>query len=666
MNCQGSGTAELVGSTFDAPTDGSSLYRYLGAHFFESGVRFAVWAPNAREVSVISDGNGWTHSRDWLDGSDSGVWTGFVPGAVPGTRYKYAIRDQSGHIHEKADPFAFYSELRPGTASIIWSLRDFDWHDAAWIHQRERTNWLEAPVSIYEMHPGSWRRPSDGRVFHNYRELAHQLTDYLKETGYTHVQLMPVTEHPFDGSWGYQTTGYFAPTSRFGKPHDFQYFVDHLHQNNIGVIIDWVPGHFPTDAHGLAHFDGTHLYEHQDPRLGFHPDWNTLIFNYGRREVSEFLMSSARFWCDVYHVDGIRVDAVASMLYLDYSRDSDQWIPNQHGGRENLEAIRFLRDFNTMLHAEFPGIMSIAEESTAWGGVSRPVYTGGLGFTMKWDMGWMNDTLRFMQRDPIHRSWHLNDLTFRGIYAFTENFVLPLSHDEVVHGKGSLLAQMPGDPWQKFANLRLLYGMQYATPGKKLQFMGDEIGQWNEWNHDGEIDWVVRNFDTHEGIRRLICDANRIYVAEKALHQTDVIPEGFRWVVGDDHSNVVVAFIRQTVDKSEQILVIANLTPAPRGPYRVGVPRAGFYEEIFNSDAEWYGGSGIGNKGGVASSKIASHGFTDSVDVTVPPLSVVMFKAMASRPLEDTVKTAKEEPVKTAKEEPVKTAAALPAATLRN
>lgn len=615
-----------MNDTFSEPVNRTTLYRYHGAHLVDGGVRYAVWAPNAKEVSVISDGNGWTHSRDWLSSSDSGVWTGFIKGAIPGTRYKYAVRTQDGQILEKADPFAFYSELRPGTASVVWSLRDFQWNDTEWLDRRAQTNWLEAPVSVYEVHLGSWKCPADDRRFHNYRELAHLLTEYVLETGYTHVQLMPVTEHPFDGSWGYQTTGYFSPTSRFGNPHDFQYFVDYLHQHGIGVLLDWVPGHFPTDAHGLARFDGTHLYEHQDPRLGYHPDWNTLIFNYGRREVSEFLLSSARFWCDVYHIDGIRVDAVASMLYLDYSRDSDQWVPNQFGGRENLEAIDFLRDFNTVIHADFPGIMTIAEESTAWPGVSRPVYTGGLGFTMKWDMGWMNDTLRFMRRDPIHRRWHLNDLTFRGVYAFTENFMLPLSHDEVVHGKKSLLDQMAGDEWQKFANLRLLFGLQFATAGKKLQFMGSELAQWNEWNHDGEVDWVLRTFDTHEGIRRLVCDLNRLYREESALHSGDTQSDGFRWIVGDDQTNCVVAFIRRTVDAQEQLLVIANLTPAPRGEYRIGVPEQGFYREVLNTDAEWYGGSGQGNIGGVHSSSVASHGYEQSVEIHLPPLSVTIMR----------------------------------------
>lgn len=617
-------------STFDQPADAASLYRYWGAHLVPGGVRFSVWAPNAREVSVISDGNGWTPGRDWLTSSDTGVWSGVLKGAIPGTRYKYAIRTQSGHLLEKADPVAFYSELRPQTASVVWGLRDFEWHDAAWMQRRATTDWLQAPVSIYEVHLGSWKRPGDGRTFLNYRELAHRLAEYVGELGYTHVQLLPVTEHPFDGSWGYQTTGYFAATSRFGSPHDFQYFVDYLHQQGIGVLLDWVPGHFPTDGHGLAMFDGTCLYEHADPRLGYHPDWNTLIFNYGRREVSEFLISSARFWCDVYHIDGIRVDAVASMLYLDYSRDSGQWIPNQHGGRENLEAMAFLRQLNSMLHADFPGVLSIAEESTAWPGVSRPVYTGGLGFTMKWDMGWMNDTLRFMRRDPIHRRFHLNDLTFRSVYAFSENFVLPLSHDEVVHGKRSLLSQMAGDQWQQFANLRLLLAMQFATPGKKLQFMGTEIGQWHEWNHDAELDWILRTFDSHEGIRRMLCDLNRVYVRERALHEGDVFPEGFQWIVGDDTTNCVTVFLRHSRDRSETVVVVCNLTPVPRGDYQIGVPAAGFYRELFNSDAQWYGGSGTGNQGGLYSRPAISHGCAHSIRIVAPPLGVCMFRAITA------------------------------------
>ena len=613
-------------STFDQDVDRSTLYRYMGAHPFPEGVRFAVWAPNATEVSVISDGNGWSRGKDMLQPSESGVWSGFIQGAVPGTRYKYAIRSKNGYYIEKSDPFAFATEHRPNTASVTWNIRGFDWQDDDWIQRRAETDWLQAPVSVYELHPGSWKRPEDGREFFNYRELAHQIGDYVAEMGYTHVQLMPITEHPFDGSWGYQTTGYFAPTSRFGSPDDFQYFVDHLHQRNIGVLLDWVPGHFPTDGHGLAEFDGTKLYEHADPRKGFHPDWNTLIFNYGRREVSEFLLSSARFWCDVYHIDGLRVDAVASMLYLDYSRKEGEWIPNEHGGRENLEAIEFLKDFNTVMHREFPGVVTVAEESTDWPGVSRPVYDGGLGFTMKWDMGWMNDTLRFMRRDAVHRSWHLNDLTFRSVYAYTENFMLPLSHDEVVHGKKSLVGQMPGDQWQQFANLRLLYGMQFLAPGKKLMFMGDEIAQWVEWNHDGEIDWKLRLFETHEGVRSLIRDLNYLYVNQEALHTTDFSHNGFQWIVGDDHTNCVMAYIRQTEDASEQLLVVCNLTPTPRHDYRIGVTAPGYYRELLNTDAACYSGSGIGNNGGVYSQPNSCHGRDQSVTLQVPPLSVSVFE----------------------------------------
>ncbi len=618
--------------TFDQPADSNSLYRQWGAHIVPGGVRFSVWAPNAREVSVISDSNGWTAGRDWLSSSDTGVWTGTVRGMIPGTRYKYAIRTQAGHLVEKADPAGFYFEKRPQTASVVWSLRDFTWGDSAWIERRSHTDWLHSPLSIYEVHLGSWKRPDDGRTFHSYRELAHSLADYVSELGYTHVQLLPITEHPFDGSWGYQTTGYFAPTSRFGSPHDFQYFVDHLHQRGIGVLVDWVPGHFPVDGHALAQFDGTCLYEHADPRLGFHPDWNTLIFNYGRREVSDFLISSARFWCDVYHVDGLRVDAVASMLYLDYSRDSGQWIPNQYGGRENLQAIDFLRRLNTMLHADFPGILTIAEESTAWPGVSRPCYDGGLGFTMKWDMGWMNDTLRFMRRDSIHRSYHLSDLTFRSIYAFSENFVLPLSHDEVVHGKRSLLSQMSGDTWQQFANLRLMLASQYASPGKKLHFMGTELGQWTEWNHDAELEWVLRTFASHEGIRRMLCDLNRLYCTQTALHHADHDSSGFSWIVGDDQTNCVMAWVRQSTTDGEQILVVCNLTPAPHQHYRIGVPVPGFYSEIFNSDGTWYGGTGVGNQGGVYSTGVPMHGRTQSICITVPPLGVMLFRAIVAPP----------------------------------
>ena len=616
--------------TFDQPVDGTTLYRYWGAHLVTGGVRFAVWAPNAREVSVISDSNGWTPGRDWLHSSDTGVWHGTLQNLTPGTRYKYAVRTHSGHLLEKADPVGFYFERRPQTASVVWSLRDFAWRDGDWLQRRATTDWMRTPLSIYEVHLGSWRRPKDGRQFFNYRELAHALADYVTELGHTHVQLLPITEHPFDGSWGYQTTGYFAPTSRFGAPQDFQYFVDHLHRRGIGVLLDWVPGHFPTDGHALSCFDGTCLYEHADPRRGFHPDWNTLIFNYGRREVSEFLISSARFWCDVYHIDGIRVDAVASMLYLDYSRDSGQWVPNQHGGRENLEAIEFLRRMNTVLHAEFPGVLTIAEESTSWPGVSHPVHAGGLGFTMKWDMGWMNDTLHFLRREPIHRGWHLQDAAFRTVYAFAENFVLPLSHDEVVHGKRSLASQMPGDQWQQLAGLRLLLAAQYATPGKKLQFMGAELGQWTEWNHDGELDWSLRVFSGHEGVRRLLQDLNRLYRGLPALHRADHDSCGFQWIVGDDSANCVVAWIRASEDGGERVVIVINYTPAVRSSYRVGVPQAGYYREELNSDSEIYGGSGVGNQGGLYSTPEPSHGREHSLCITVPPLAVVFFRCIAT------------------------------------
>ena len=483
-------------------------------------------------------------------------------------------------------------------------------------------------MAVYEVHLGSWRRPKDGRAFFSYRELAHSLVEYVKEMGYTHIQLMPLTEHPFDGSWGYQTTGYFAPTSRFGDPQDFAYFVDHCHQANIGVLIDWVPAHFPTDAHGLGRFDGTALYEHADPKQGFHPDWDTYVFNYGRNEVREFLMSSARFWHDVYHVDGLRVDAVASMLYLDYSRKEGEWIPNRFGGRENLEAIQFLKDLNTVLHAEFPGILTIAEESTAWGGVSRPVYTGGLGFSMKWDMGWMNDTLRYMRHDPVHRGYHLNDLSFRMIYAFTENFMLPLSHDEVVHGKRALISQMPGDIWQQFANLRMLYGYQYTMPGKKLLFMGGEFAQWHEWNHDEELDWSLLDHKYHAGLRQFIGDLNRVYKDYPSLFEMDFEGDGFEWIQCDDSQNCVLAFMRFNRERTDSVVVVANFTPVPRTDYRIGVCYPGFYTEIVNSDSQVYGGSNVGNKGGVQSEKIESHGRENSIQLQLPPLSLVILKPM--------------------------------------
>nr|WP_228030477.1 1,4-alpha-glucan branching protein GlgB [Gimesia benthica] len=611
-----------------------TMYQSMGAHPDEvngiKGTRFAVWAPNAQEVCVICDRNHWKHGENHLHSSDAGVWSGFLPEVGQGDAYKFSLRGQNGEFFEKSDPYAFYSELRPKTASIVYDIENFPWQDQQWLRKRLETNWHNEPVSIYEVHLGSWKRPKDGRQFFSYRELAKELVDYVHQMGYTHIQLMPVTEHPFDGSWGYQTTGYFAPTSRFGTPHDLMYFVDYCHQAGVGVLFDWVPGHFPTDGHSLGRFDGTCLYEHADPRKGFHPDWGTYIFNYGRNEVRDFLLSSAHFWIDKYHFDGLRVDAVASMLYLDYSREEGEWVPNPSGGRENLEAIQFLKDANISLHGAYPGILTIAEESTSWGGVSHPVYNGGLGFSMKWDMGWMNDTLRYMHFDPIYRSHHQGELSFRMIYAFTENFVLPLSHDEVVHGKRSLLSQMPGDLWQQFANLRLLYGYQYTMPGKKLLFMGGELAQWTEWNHDNELDWKLIGHEKHDGIRRLIGDLNYLYRTEKSLYETDFSQEGFSWLQCDDSKNSVFAFQRNSTDDEEHVIVIANFTPVPREGYRIGVPKAGYYHEIINSDAKIYGGSNIGNAGGVYSEKISSHGKNDSITLNLPPLALLIMKPVAA------------------------------------
>ncbi len=606
------------------------MYRWMGAHVGHqegvAGTRFAVWAPNAREVCVLNDRNGWRHGGFYLNSSDTGIWSGFVPEMGPGEAYKYSIRTPTGEVIEKADPYAFAAEHPPKTASIVHDLDQYAWDDAAWMEHRRNTNWFGEPISIYEVHLGSWRRPTDGRTYLSYRELADQLVDYVREMGYSHIQLMPITEYPFDGSWGYQATGYFAPTSRHGSPDEFRWFVDHCHQNGIGVLIDWVPAHFPTDAHALGRFDGTALFEHSDPRQGFHPDWNTFIYNFGRNEVRSFLLSSARFWCDQYHVDGLRVDAVASMLYLDYSRDSGEWVPNYHGGRENLEAIQFLKDLNTTIHGEYPGVLMVAEESTSWGGVSRPVYSGGLGFTMKWDMGWMNDTLHYMRREPIHRRHHQNELSFRMIYAFHENFVLPLSHDEVVHGKRALISQMPGDYWQKFANLRLLYGYQYTTPGKPLLFMGGEFGQWSEWNHDSQLDWSLLEFEKHDGLRRYVGDLNAVNRRERALHELDFESAGFSWIQADDADNSVYAFCRHGRDVNDVVVVVMNMTPVPRQSYRVGVPRGGFYREILNSDAQIYGGSNLGNVGGCASEPVPMHGRQHSVHVTLPPLAMLILK----------------------------------------
>lgn len=608
-----------------------TAYEWFGAHLVDDGkvkgTRFAVWAPNAKEVCVICDRNGWKHGGFYLNSSNEGVWTGLIPEMGSGEAYKYSIRLQNGSIVEKADPYSFYAETPPKTASIVYDLENYEWSDRDWLLHRQERNWFEKPFNVYEVQLGSWKRPHDGRKYYSYKELAEQLIAYVVELGFTHLQLMPITEYPFDGSWGYQTTGYFAPTSRYGTPLDFMAFVDSCHQAGIGILLDWVPGHFPSDAHGLGMFDGTAIYEHADPRKGYHPDWNTYIFNYGRTEVRNFLLSSAHFWCDKYHIDGIRVDAVASMLYLDYSRNEGEWIPNEFGGRENLEAITFLKDFNTSLHGSYPGILTVAEESTSWPGVSKPVYHGGLGFSMKWDMGWMNDTLRYMQQDPIHRQYHQNVLSFRSLYAFSENFVLPLSHDEVVHGKRSLISQMPGDQWQQFANLRLLLGYQGTLPGKHLLFMGGEIAQWTEWNHDAELDWSLLEFDTHRGVQRFVQDLNRLINQNPALHQLDCSQDGFSWIQADDAANSVYAFCRFSKSAEESLVIVMNMTPVPREGYCLGVPRPGFYRELLNSDASLYGGTDVGNGGGVESSKLPLHGMQQSIELTLPPLGLLVMRA---------------------------------------
>ncbi|MBX3443617.1 MAG: 1,4-alpha-glucan branching protein GlgB [Planctomyces sp.] len=610
-----------------------TMYRTQGAHpaIHEGrpGTWFSVWAPNAREVCVVGDFNYWQHGSFYLNSSDAGVWWGFVPGVGVGDHYKYSIRSQEGTLLEKCDPFAFAAEVPPKTASIVYEHSGFRWTDADWMERRREYDWSSKPVSMYEVHLGSWRRPWDNRRYHTYGELAEMLIPYALDMGFTHLQLMPITEFPFDGSWGYQPTGYFAPTSRFGSPEDFQKFVDACHNAGLGVLIDWVPGHFPTDAHGLGRFDGTALYEHEDMRQGFHPDWNTYIFNYGRNEVRSFLLSSARFWCDVYHIDGLRVDAVASMLYLDYSRNYGEWVPNPFGGRENLEAIQFLKDLNTVMHGEFPGVLMIAEESTAWPGVSRPVYDGGLGFSGKWDMGWMNDTLRYLRRDPVYRKHYQNELSFRMVYAFTENFLLPLSHDEVVHGKGSLLRQMPNDDWQKFANLRLLFGYQFTMPGKTLLFMGNELAPWSEWNHDSQLDWQLLQYPRHQGVQNFVRDLNKLVKSQPALHERDFASDGFEWIGADDAGNSVYVFCRFSADRSEELVIVLNMTPVPRKHYRIGVPSPGFYAEIMNSDARLYGGEDVGNGGGVEAEPIPSHGRYQSVQLTLPPLGMVVLKAGA-------------------------------------
>jgi 1,4-alpha-glucan branching enzyme len=585
------------------------------------GVNFAVWAPNAMGVSLVGDFNNWDGRRHPMRKHPNGIWELFVPGLSEGTIYKYQVRQRWGEVVDKADPYGFAAELPPRTASKVIDLERFRWNDTNWMANREKTNGLDAPMLVYEVHLGSWRRPGDDpQRWMSYRELAHQLVDYCREMGYTHIELLPVSEHPFTGSWGYQTTGYYAATSRYGSPHDFMYFVDHCHQNGLGVILDWVPAHFPKDNFALRRFDGTALYEHEDPRQGEHPDWGTLIFNYGRNEVRNFLLSNALFWLDKYHIDGLRVDAVASMLYLDYSRNEGEWIPNQYGGRENLEAISFLKEFNEQVHLQYPGALTIAEESTAWGGVSRPTYTGGLGFSLKWNMGWMNDTLRFMRHESIHRKYHHNELTF------SENFALPLSHDEVVHGKRSLLDQMPGDLWQKFANLRLLYSYMWTHPGKKMLFMGSDIAQWHEWNHDESLQWHLLEWESHQGVQRLVRDLNNLVRREPALHQVDFDVHGFEWIDCNDWEESVLCYLRRGKNPKDYLVVACNFTPVPRLNHRIGVPELGWYQEVFNSDSQFYGGSNVGNFPGRQADAIPWHGRPYSIEAVVPPLGVAVFK----------------------------------------
>lgn len=604
-----------------------NLWEKLGSHIVPGGTIFAVWAPNAQNVSVVGDFNGWDSRANPLQlRGSSGIWEGFVPNIGKGTVYKYHIVSKhNGYRVDKADPVGIHHETPPRTASIVWDL-DYEWHDSEWMAKRKEKNSFTAPVSTYEVHLGSWARAYHDGVFRmmTFREIAEPLAAYVKQMNFTHIELLPIMEHPFYGSWGYQVTGYFAPTSRYGTPQDFKYFVDVMHQNGIGVILDWVPSHFPTDEHGLSYFDGTHLYEHADPRKGFHPDWNSLIFNYGRNEVRSFLASSALYWLGEYHCDGLRVDAVASMLYLDYSRKQGEWIPNDFGGRENVEAIAFFRRLNEDIYKTHPDVETIAEESTAWPMVSRPTYVGGLGFGMKWDMGWMHDSLRYFSKDPVHRKFHHNDLTFRMMYAFTENFVLPLSHDEVVHGKGSLIGKMPGDEWQKFANLRLLFAHMYSQPAKKLIFMGGEIGQWREWNHDQSLDWNLLDFPMHAALRRWVEDLNRTYRDIPAMHELDFDHEGFEWIDCCDTEQSIVSLMRKSKSKPDEFVVIAlNFTPMPRHNYEIGVPRPGRWKEVLNSDAAIYGGSGQGNMGGVEAAPIRLHGRKWSVNLTLPPLGAV-------------------------------------------
>ena len=611
--------------------DERRIYEKLGAHCREldgvAGVSFAVWAPNAQRVSVVGDFNGWDGRRHPLRRlGASGVWEIFIPGIRPGAHYKFEIRDLYGALALKTDPYGFFFETAPKNAALVWSAPPFAWSDAAWLAQRRARDPLKSPLSIYEVHLGSWRKRSVAESF-SYRELAGPLIDYVRKLGFTHVEFLPVAEHAYYPSWGYQVTGFYAPTSRYGTPEDFQYLVNELHTAGIGVIVDWVPAHFPRDDWALARFDGTALYEHEDPRQGAHPDWGTLVFNFGRREVCNFLIANALFWCDRFHVDGLRVDAVASMLYLDYSRREGEWVPNRHGGRENLEAIEFLKQFNHLVHTEFPGVVTIAEESTAWPQVTRPPYLGGLGFSFKWNMGWMHDTLGYFQRDPIYRQYHQNDLTFAMLYQYHENFILPLSHDEVVHGKGSLLGKMPGDDWQRFANLRCLLAYQWLFPGKPLLFMGGEFGQRGEWDANAALDWALLDTDTYSrGTQQLVADLNRLYRESPALWEGDYDSRGFQWIDCADSESSVLSFVRRALDPGGERVVILNLTPVPRSCYRIGLPHGGFWRERLNTDATEYGGSGVGNLGGVAAEPVPWHGQPCSAEFTLPPLGVLVFQ----------------------------------------
>lgn len=609
------------------------LYEKLGSHLMEvngvKGVYFAVWAPNAREVAVVGDFNQW-QGNDYplnLRWDNSGIWEGFIPGLEKGSLYKYQILAADGRRLAKGDPFALYWEVPPNTASVVWDISDYKWQDKKWLNARKKLTHKAQPYSLYEVHLASWRRKGDGSgESYSYRELAVELVDYVKEMGFTHIEFLPVMEHPYGPSWGYQITGYFAPSSRFGTPEDFMFLVDALHQAGIGVILDWVPSHFPTDAHGLANFDGTYLYEHEDPKKGFHPDWKSAIFNYGRHEVRSFLISNALFWLDLYHCDGLRVDAVASMLYLDYSRDEGQWIPNKNGGNENLEAVDFLKEFNETVYSEFPDTITIAEESTSWTGVSRPTYNGGLGFGQKWMMGWMHDTLKYFKEETIHRKYHHNAITFSLVYAYSENFMLPLSHDEVVHGKGSILNRMPGDEWQRFANLRLLYGYMFTHPGTKLLFMGNEIGQTTEWNFERQLDWSLTQFAFHKGIQDWVKQLNHWYTSHPALYAKQFAPEGFEWVELHDGNNSVLVYLRLGEAKDKPQLMVCNFTPVVREAYRVGLPAGGQWQEVLNSDAKELGGSGVSSGAKQKAQKKTAQGRDHSLELTLPPLAMVVWE----------------------------------------